>query len=206
MRKWWKQYQVDVPEGRSGDWEVSKFSISKEEADHYNAMASFNFTTRGSRIHPGNYTRLTCREKVVMSDTPMEVRDHLGVIERAKGRVLVAGLGLGMVVRACLDKSAVERVTVVENSPCVIELVASHLYDKYGHNRLEIIEDDIFAWKMPRPPNPCFEIAWFDIWSTVCGDHVKEMTKLKRRFAKKAAWRGCWREWEMKRANRSGRW
>ncbi len=73
--------------------------------------------------------------------------------------------------------------------------------------RVEIIKADIFDWKAPKcTVGPRYEIAWFDIWNEICGDNVLEMTKLKRRYGKKALWKGCWREWETRKANRKGRW
>ena len=202
---WWDKYLVDVPEGKSGDWEVKRFSISDEEAKHHNVMASFSFSCRGQHVYPGSYTMLTCGKKLVMSDTPSEIRDHLDVIGKAKGHVLIGGLGLGMVVAACLEKGEdiVGLVTVVEISPDVVKLVGHHLYDKFGYERLEIIQDDIFTWQPPKGVK--YDVAWFDVWDNVCGDAAPEMSKLKRRFARKAEWKGCWREWEMRRANREDR-
>lgn len=204
MDKWWEKYMVDVPDGQSGNWRVDKFSVNKDEAKHYNAMSSFNFSTRGTFIQPGTYTRLMRKEKTIMSDTPSEVRDHLEMIGKAEGNVLVAGLGLGMVAQACLEKDSVDKVTVIELSPDVINLVGSHLYNKHGSERLEIVQGDIFTWKWPRGVK--YDAAWFDIWDDVCGDNALEMSKLKRQFAKRSVWRGCWREWETRNANRRGRW
>jgi len=202
MDKWWKTYLVDIPEGQSGDWKIEKFSVTIDEAKLYNARASFNFSNRGQYIRPGDYTKLMRKGTVVMSDTPSEIRDHLDIIGRAEGQVLIGGLGLGVVVGACCEKPEVEHVTVIEISPNVIELVGQHYQKKFG-DKLTIIQDDVFTWKWPRGAH--YSVAWFDIWDNVCGDNASEMTKLKRRYARKADHKSCWREWECRRADRDWR-
>ncbi len=46
-------------------------------------------------FHPGKYRRLSNNGEVVMSNTPMEINTCMEFIERATGRVLINGLGLG---------------------------------------------------------------------------------------------------------------
>jgi len=199
MEKWWEQYKVDVPDGQSGDWRVEKFSVSEEEASFQNMRASFSFSCRGQHIYAGDYTRLCRGNTTVMSDVPSEIRDHLGAIQNSKGNVLIVGLGLGMVADACLRKSEVEHLTVVELSPDVIHLVGDHLTEKFG-DRVDVIQSDIFDWKPPKGVR--YDLAWFDIWDDLCGDNVEGMSKLKRRFGRRADWKGCWGEDVCRRANR----
>ena len=59
-----------------------------------------------------------------MSTSLMEQESHAFHVDRARGAVVVAGLGMAMYARAVADKPAVERVVVVERSPAVIALVA----------------------------------------------------------------------------------
>ncbi|MCV5648158.1 hypothetical protein OFN55_36090, partial [Escherichia coli] len=76
-------------------------------------------------IPPGRYRRLSNGWDVVMSNTPMEIRTCQDFIERATGRVLINGLGLGMVLHAILQKDDVTHVTVIEKEQDVINLVAA---------------------------------------------------------------------------------
>lgn len=92
-----------VPEGKSGDWKVEKFTVSEEEARFNNARAMFSFSSRGRFIEAGEYTRLMKENTVVMSDTPAELDDHRWFISHAHGNVLINGLGLGVVVQGLLD-------------------------------------------------------------------------------------------------------
>ncbi len=55
-------------------------------------------------IEPGVYYKLTYKGEVIMSNTPAEVNDHLPFIKKANGKVLIAGLGLGMVITELLKK------------------------------------------------------------------------------------------------------
>ncbi|GAG09876.1 unnamed protein product [marine sediment metagenome] len=195
----WEDYKVDIPEGKEGDWTVSKFDVSKEEASTQNMRASFAFSSRGMGIEAGTYTRLQHGGTTVMSDTPSEIRDHRTPIDVARGEVLIVGLGIGMVAAACLKKPGVTKVTVVEMSPEVIHLTGDHLKGIYG-DRLEIIEADILDWKPPKGRK--WDVAWFDIWNDKCGDNTVEMSKLNRRYGRRTEWKGCWGESECKEANR----
>ena len=69
-----RDLRVSVPEGISGEWRVERFTVSKKEADFQNLRASIGTSSRP--ISAGDYTRLTYRHSVVMSDTPVEQHDH----------------------------------------------------------------------------------------------------------------------------------
>jgi hypothetical protein len=103
----YERYKVDIPEAKFGRHSVEKFTVGKEDAELAN-MRSLYSGYGGRTITPGTYTRLmrggSIFPVVVMSDTPAEIRDHLGIIDEARrrgGDVLVLGLGLGMVTAAC---------------------------------------------------------------------------------------------------------
>jgi hypothetical protein len=180
-------YQVDVPEGVSGSWKVSRFTVSKEAAKFEAMRAIFGGSGRG--VPAGTYTSLTRDGQVIMSDTPDEIRDHRHAISEAKGRCLVAGLGIGMVSRAMLLKPEVTHVTIIEQSSDVIKLVAPWLTSQFP-GRVTIIEADILTWTPPKGEK--WDAAWFDIWDSICADNLAEMKTLSRRFARRVAWKGSW--------------
>lgn len=177
--------KVNVPEGKIGDWWIEKHVV--REGDLIKQLGSF-FNT-GRIVPPGEYTRLVCGKTVVMSDTPDEMRDHYEVVYKAIGNVLIAGLGLGVVANAILIKSDVDMVTVIEKNKEVIDLVGPHYKSIYG-DRINIIHADIFKWHPER--GAYYDVAWYDVWNTVCGDNYEEMKFLHRRFAKKTGWQGSW--------------
>ena len=187
----YEQYKVDVPEGQSGPWSIQRFTISECESDVQNKMASFAFTTRGTRSFPGTYTMLLRGNVTVMSDIPPEIEEHMEMIEIAKGNILIVGLGIGMVAQACLRKPEVEHLTVVELSPDVIQLTGGHIKSRFG-DRLEIIQSSIFEWEPPDGVH--YDAVWFDIWDVIGECNLPQMEELKNRFRPISDWQGCWAE------------
>ena len=199
----YEKYKVGdiIPEGTSGRWTITRRVVTKADV----AAQSISFSNRGRVVPEGTYTELNCGGTIVMSDTPDEMRDHWSIISEAKGRVLIAGLGIGMVTRAILDKVdrdgkfVVDHVTVIEKSPDVIALVAPHYLARYGE-RLTVIEADIMEWKPAKGDH--WNAAWYDIWNTLCGDNLESMKTLHRRFGKKTDWQGSWGREICERAER----
>jgi len=166
--------KVDVPEGESGDWSVSKFEVPKHD------LRALRLAFEGRGLPPGTYTRLSQKGTgLFMSDTPAEYRDASYFIHRSEGHVLISGLGLGMVVKALLLKEAVASITVVELEPDVIKLVAP----SYSNERLRIIQGDAYTWK----PDSVFDWAWHDIWADISADDLPDMARICRHYARSMA-------------------
>jgi spermidine synthase len=175
---------VTIPEGQSGIWRVERFTISEEAAQFQSLRMAFKGGGRTARA--GIYTRLMRGGTLVMSDTWDEKRDHYWFVRQARGRVLVNGLGIGMVLNALLLKQDIEHVTVVEKSPDVIALVAAH----YACPRFTVVEADALEY---RPPvGERFGAVWHDIWDDICADNLPEMHRLHRRYGRRADWQGSW--------------
>jgi len=192
MYKASRPYVVDVPEGQSGSYRIERFEVTDEDAKRERFRSIIAFGARRISVPPGQYTRLintATFDRLVMSDTPAEIGDHLGAINRAKGQVLINGLGLGLVVQAVLQKPEVEHVTVIEISPDVIALVGDHYQERFG-DRLEIIEADALAWQPPKGMR--YDVVWHDIWDNICSDNLPEMHKLHRKYGRRADWQGSW--------------
>lgn len=193
---WYEKYRVSIPEGESGDWKVERFCVSPQDAEMERLRSMFSSSSRGRGVPEGTYTRLTRRGWVVMSDTPDEIRDHLGPIREViravrrdeKPTCLVHGLGLGMVAAAMLDEGAAS-VTVVERSPDVIALVGPTLMERYG-KRIEIVEADALTWKPSKGAK--WDVVWHDIWESICRDNLGDMKALHRRFGRRSKWQGSW--------------
>lgn len=172
---------LNLQEGVSGDWSVEKFSISEQEAKSFNLYEALH----GRRfISSGTYWRLKCQNEVVMSNTPAEITEHENFINYAKGNILIAGLGLGMVIKALLDKPDVTHITVVEKSADVIKLIAPF----YSSDKVTIVHEDIFHYR----PQCIFDYAWFDIWTYISADNYTDMKRLNRKFAKFVTKIGHW--------------
>lgn len=182
------QYKVSVPEGIESDWKVERFIVDEQESN-WHTLTELLGGMGGRGCPPGTYTRLKHHGAVIMSDTPAEIRDHLHAIRQAKGNVLINGLGLGVVLQACLMKTEVQDVIVIELSQDVINLVAPHYKERFG-DRITIINADALTWQPPKHVR--YGMVWHDIWPTICTDNLPEMHKLHRKYGRRCDWQGSW--------------
>jgi hypothetical protein len=189
----WRQYQVDVPEGVSGNCRVKRFTVSADEAKFSQLRAAVNPREAGREVEEGEYTGLWVNSQLMMSDTPAEIADHRDPIIHGKGHCLVNGLGLGVVANALLMKDEVNRVTVIEINPHVIELVELVWKARYG-DRLEIVEADAMTYLPPEGVHCGY--VWHDIWPTICVDNLPDMRYLHRKYERRCDRQGswCWNE------------
>lgn len=175
---------MDIPDGRSGDWEIDTFTITEEQAELANLRMAWNGAA-ARYVLPGTYKRLLHFNQTVMSNTRAELRDHAHFISRAKGNVLVNGLGLGCILVELLNKDEVEHITVIEKSEDVIKLVAT-----FFNGKVDIINDDAFKWKPPKGIR--YGAVWHDIWNFISGDNVDEMISLHRKYGKRCDYQESW--------------
>lgn len=183
-----ERFLSSVPEGSSGPWKVERFEIPLD-------LTNLRMMRDGRGCFPGTYTRLVHQTRgIVMSDTTAEAADHIEPYQRATGRCLIHGLGLGCFLGMILAKPEVTEVDVVEIDDDVIKLVAPHFYQQYPHSRLRIHHGDARTMKWPRGSR--WEMVWHDIWDNICADNLPEMQALHRSFGRRCNWQGSWaREW-----------
>lgn len=191
---------VDIlPEGRIGSAEITHFEIDQQGADFTNLRASMKPYYRYNMVKPGRYARLNAHGFIMMTDMHGERWSNLEALNRAQGRVLIAGLGLGMLALAMAQKPEVEEIQVVENNADVIGLVHQHLHAP----KISIYHDDIFDFRPKRGER--YDVIWFDIWNSVCADNLDQMRRLHRRFGRGLnrsnpnAWMASWRRSELQR-------
>lgn len=195
-----------LPEGEKGEAKIKHLVIGPKEA----SRSMLRFAATGGReatIDEGTYAQLFVNGSMVMSDTQMEQRTNYEAIHQAKGDVLIAGLGLGLVILPILAKEEVTSVTIIEKSGDAIALVEPHIRKALGAkaDKLTVIEADIFEWKPPRGAR--WDTVYFDIWVGRCTDNLKEMTKLHRKFARrkrKGGWMGSWEQATLRYWKRRG--
>lgn len=178
---------VTVPEGISGNVAVERFEVEA------GSIEGIRLAFQGRGVRPGIYTKLTRNGRLWMSDTPAEKRDHsfiAAVCARPETRrVLVNGLGLGMIVQSALANPAVEHIDVVEIDPDVIALVGPH-YEASG--RVTIHQADAYEQCKAWPKGSYWDAAWHDIWPDLCVDNLAEMAKLHRSYGRRTGWQGSW--------------
>jgi hypothetical protein len=188
--------QVDLPPGKLDGLAVVQFDVPDGESDQaWMENDGLRFYGAQRMPKPGRYTKLVDRsgEKPVlwMSDTTAEMRDHLPAVRRiAKTRtkrVLIHGLGLGMVLKAALSFDHVESIDVLELDPRVMDLVGP-TYEK--DERVVLFQGDAFTY--PWPDDWSWDVIWSDIWPNIATSNLAEMEALRLRHAGRAGWHGFW--------------
>lgn len=170
-----------VPPGESGDAKIEHFTLS-------GTQSLLSATKPGMYCPPGGYAQLFVNGQLVMSDTRHEHISNIDAVIRSRGHVFIAGLGLGMICHPIARKPKVSKITVIEKSQGVIDLVGPTLPDK-----VEVIRADIFDFKPEKGTK--YDTIYFDIWPNMCTDYLPEMGKLLRRFRKhltEGGWINCW--------------
>lgn len=152
----------------------------------------------GQPLNAETYTRLIVDGVLWMTDAEFECWTNQSFLRTAKGEVLVAGLGLGLILTPLLANKAVSSVTVLEINPDVIALVGPHFQSK----KLTIVNIDARAWT---PPAKAFDVIYFDIWADVPNsDNKTDISALKKRYRRSLKTGGCSSAWCEAMARRKG--
>tara|TARA_Y100000310_G_scaffold195873_1_gene195888 strand:- start:5113 stop:5748 length:636 start_codon:yes stop_codon:yes gene_type:complete len=170
--------KVDYDEATSSDGSarIMKFNVPN---NHSTMMYNLDLIESSGLIRvcpPGDYTKLGVDGVLMMSDTPAESWDHLEAVSRAEGHVLVNGLGLGFYLAAIQRNDAVDKITVVEKSAGVIELIGPHFPD------VNIIHGDALTVKHDEE----FDFAWHDIWPKIDPINMADMIILEDNYGGKS--------------------
>jgi len=199
-----EKYKVTfLPEGRIGKHAIERFIVTEKD-EKLQQLRLANPSSLGRMVPKGTYTKLLRfpgsignatsfhDSVIVMSDTPDEIADHIHFIERACGRVLINGLGLGITLNALLQKPDVLEIFVVELEQDVINLVGPTYLElaRVKGIKLELINADALDYRFPSRMN--FDCVWHDIWDTICGDNVETMSKLHRKYGRQCARQDSW--------------
>lgn len=168
---------------RRGVAEISHYTLSKLDV--------LRELIHGGPVEEGTVAVLRVAGRTMMSDTRHEKLTNCEIKREARGNVLIAGLGIGMILHPILAKPEVKTVTVIEKEGDVLGLVAPSL----PQNKLILVHADIFEW---RPPdNEKYDCIYFDIWADGSDDLAKiERRKLAARFRKYKAADGWMKSWK----------
>lgn len=176
----------DIPNGKSGNWKIETFEVFENSIQYLRCALQPGCRT----AKPGKYKRLLHNRNTIMSNTPAELRDHSLFVRKAKGKVLINGLGLGCCLAELLNKpKKITSITVIEISKDVINLVAPFFIKS---PKIRIIHADAYIWTPPK--NAYYNTIWHDIWPTICSDNLPQMTKLKQKYKNLCGWQQCWAE------------
>lgn len=196
--------KVDVPVGEVRGMKISKFEVkepgtwTKDDEKRTDVISPLQYVRMqmdGRAPKPGWYTRLAEGDRVWMSDTTAERRDHAKPVLlmssiRAE-RVVINGLGLGMVLAAALTFDSVKRVDVVERDDRVIELVGPHyLKDP----RVRIHHEDAVVQMTKWGSEGHWDVGWTDIWPDINADNLPQMKLFTDFYGERCGWHGNWSE------------
>ena len=115
-----------------------------------------------------------------MTLTPVDVDTCEKEIEKAHGKVVTFGLGLGYFAYMVSEKENVESITVVEKSENVIRLFEKHILPNFTHKeKVRIVNADAFEYAETVMPKEKFDYAFVDTWRDA-SDGLPMYEKMKR--------------------------
>lgn len=170
---------------------IKPYSISVDQAASFNLRCLFN-GNGFAQISAGDYVKLYVDGELMMSDTPFERRTNYDFVKNAKGRIMIAGLGIGLILNALkkkVESGEVTSIVVYEKYQDVIDLVA----DRYSDLPLEVRHEDILIYKPKKEEK--YDTIYFDIWPSVTVDNLPEIAMLHQRWKshkEKGGWMSSW--------------
>jgi len=177
----WETVASKIPPAKSGKFSVVKRSIGEGKCLPMNDVFGYRDTcflkdTTITVLYEGETDPKTDPKGVWMSDSPFETYGMAQLAARTKpGKVLVGGLGLGILSNLLANRENIDQVIVVEKSPEIVRLVKDYL-----HPKVKVIEGDFLEaiWKLEREGKE-FSTVIADIYKT-CGEEEKELYEATR--------------------------
>lgn len=171
---------------------LRSFSISNEESKVYNLQSLFKGNGGFDCVTAGQYVKLSVNNILMMSDTDMEKRTNYEFISNAKGDVMIAGLGIGLILHNLEKKvktGEVKSITVYEKYQDVIDLITPY----YKHLPITVKCEDILNYLPPK--EAIYDTIYFDIWPTIDTDNLKDIRILHNRWKfhkRQDGWMDSW--------------
>ena len=160
---------IRIPEIKRGRWELKK----EKYPAYRGVIAADMIMENGFReIPPLGFFKEDFEFPAVLEDgnewmtlTPVDLDTSDEAIERAHGRVVTFGLGLGYYAYMVSEKENVESITVVEKSSDVIALFKEYVLPQFSHpEKVVIVNADAFEYAKHTMPNEGFDVAFVDTW------------------------------------------
>ena len=115
-----------------------------------------------------------------MAIKPNEIETMRLPIEKARGSVLVYGLGLGYFTYLVSQKDSVSAVTVVERDQGVIDLFEEYILPQFPNKqKIKIVKSDAFDYAKEKMAKGKFDYVFTDLWHDV-SDGVDLYVKMKK--------------------------
>ena len=175
---------IKIPEIKAGRWE-----LKRERYPAYRGVIAADILFDGDfrEIPPLGFFTEDFEFPAVLEDgnewmtlTPVDLDTSDYAVERARGRVVTFGLGLGYYAYMASEKKEVESVTVVEKSADVIELFSRYILPQFSHpEKIRIVNADAFEYAEHSMPSEHFDVAFVDTWRDA-SDGAPMYVRMKR--------------------------
>ena len=110
------------------------------------------------------YLTLSKNNNIWMCITPNEINTMLPHINKAKGNIVVFGLGLGYFAYMVSLKKEVKSITIIEKDKDIINLFNDNLFSYFPHqDKIKIINADAFKF-IEKDFLSSYDYAFFDLW------------------------------------------
>lgn len=176
--------------GRVGKWSLENVTIAPGEV--------VEFFYKESSFFPGDYTWLKHDvHGVVRINSVSDFFNMQDCLRRAKGSVLLNGVGMGNFLTGVLDNPAVTLIMVVEKDKDLFKLVCEDAKKREPTDRLQIFNADPVEWWPPQVDKWTREqwsVVWNEMWHLKNGDVASEINRMKRKYARRCDFVGAWRE------------
>ena len=185
-----------IPDGKSGDVFIKHNTIPAKQKTTIVSMRNaifmgqkptsikFRYPLKVRSLHSKEHGKL-------MADHPQEIWQMQKPLEHAYGRVLIGGLGLGVISHLMSLKPDVNDVTTIEENRDIIKLVKPHIDADY------VLQNDLFHFCGGIHKDE-YNFAFFDIWQgTGESSWCKYVVPLRRLCRNKIKTIFCWNEEEM---------
>ena len=180
---------IKIPEIRKGKWE-----FRREKYPAYRGVIADDMIMSDSfrEIPPLGFFKEEFEFPAVLEDgnewmtlTPVDLDTSDYAIERAHGKVVTFGLGLGYYAYMVSNKDSVDSITVIEKSPDVIALFKEYVLPQFDHpEKVRVIEADAFDYAEREMPREGYDVAFVDTWRDASdGAPMYERMKGLERFS-----------------------
>ena len=119
-----------------------------------------------------------------MAIKPNEIETMKEAIEKARGSVLVYGLGLGYFAYMISIKNNVKDITIIERDENVIKLFKEHILPQFENKRkISVIQADAFDFAENEMGKSKYDFVFTDLWHDV-SDGTEMYIKMKKHESK----------------------
>ena len=168
--------------------QIEKWTLGYQEYQPYEAFIRDDIIIDGYTEIPRigyfseKFTFPTVFENGVewMAIKPNEIETMREHIEKARGCVLVYGLGLGYFAYMISLKENVNSVTIVERDESVIKLFKNHILPQFeNRDKIKIVKSDAFSFAENEMSKTAYDFVFTDLWHDV-SDGTEMYIKMKK--------------------------